>query len=84
MTDERPPCPKCHAPYLLKGAERYWEARWRDERASADEVLGYAQRLAIVLWEMHWKDAAPDWKPLPDLMGVITQIDNMTSGLKKP
>ena len=38
MNDERPPCPKCHAPYHLEGAERYWEARWRDERVENDQL----------------------------------------------
>lgn len=49
----------------------------------ADEhnAYGYAKRLAESLWERHWKNVAPDWKPLPDLIGVLTQIDNMTAGL---
>lgn len=41
----------------------------------------YAVRLAVALWEKHYKTQAPDWKPLPDLIGVLTQIDNMTTGL---
>ena len=45
------------------------------------DAYGYASRLAVALWEKHYKDAAPQWKPLDDLMGVLTQIDNMTSGL---
>lgn len=49
--------------------------------AEAEESLGYATRLAQSLWEQHWKAAAPQWKPLPDLLGVLTQIDNMTAGL---
>ncbi len=50
-------------------------------RKRMDDELSYATRLAMALWERHWKDDAPDWKPLPDLMGVLTQIDNMTVGL---
>ena len=46
-----------------------------------DTTLGYAQRLATFLWEKHYKKDAPEWKPLPDLIGVLTQIDNMTAGL---
>lgn len=38
MSEERPPCPKCHAPYHLEGAERYWEARWRDEKAENERL----------------------------------------------
>lgn len=49
-----------------------------------NDALGYATRLAQYLWETHWKDTAPDWKPLPDLMGVLTQIDNAVANLKKP
>jgi hypothetical protein len=45
---------------------------------------GYALRLAVAIWEQHYKDVAPQWKPFDDLMGVLTQIDNMTSGLITP
>ena len=46
------------------------------------EAAGYAERLAIALWEKHYRNAAPNWKPLTgDLIGILTQIDNMTSGL---
>ncbi len=56
---------------------------WRHCRKEhrVDDELSYATRLAMSLWEHHWKDDAPDWRPLPDLMGVLTQIDNMTVDL---
>jgi hypothetical protein len=44
-----------------------------------DGPLGYATHLARVLWEKHWKDDAPEWQPLPDLLGVLAQIDNIPS-----
>jgi hypothetical protein len=44
-------------------------------------ALGYATTLACALWEKHYKAEAPDWKPQPDLLGLLTQIDNMTAGL---
>ena len=47
------------------------------------DAYGYASRLAVAIWEQHYKDVAPQWKPLDDLMGVLTQIDNMTSGLTR-
>jgi hypothetical protein len=47
------------------------------------DCYGYASRLATHLWEKHYKDAAPQWKPFDDLLGVLTQIDNMTSGLAR-
>lgn len=43
--------------------------------------LRYAQMLAEALWEKHWKTDAPEWQVQPDLVGVLTQIDNMTAGL---
>ena len=45
------------------------------------DAYGYAKRLAVAIWEQHYKDVAPQWKPFDDLMGVLTQIDNMTTGL---
>jgi hypothetical protein len=50
----------------------------------ADSSLDYAYRLAWALWEKHYKIDAPDWKPLPDLLGLLTQIDNMAAGLVRP
>lgn len=46
--------------------------------------LKYAQRLATYLWEQHYKEDAPDWEPLGDMTGVLTQIDNMIVGLVRP
>ena len=43
----------------------------------------YARDLAIHLWERHYKNDEPNWQPLNDLFGVLTQIDNMTVGLIK-
>lgn len=46
------------------------------------EAERYAERLATVLWEKHWKADSPQWRPLSgDLIGILTQIDNMTAGL---
>ncbi len=53
------------------------------EEERQPDALGYAQRLATVIWEKHWKDDAPNWKPQPDLIDVLTQIDNMTAGLSR-
>lgn len=43
--------------------------------------LRQATLLAQAIWEKHHKDTAPHWKPAPDLMGLILQIDNMTCRL---
>ena len=47
------------------------------------DAYGYASRLAVAIWEQHYKDVAPQWKPLDDLRGVLPQIDNMTVGLTR-
>jgi len=47
----------------------------------ADDALGYAQHLATALWEKYGKERAPNWKPLDTVLGVLTQIDNMTAGM---
>ena len=48
------------------------------------DAYGYARRFAEYIWAAHYRVTAPQWKPLDDLMGVLTQIDNMTSGLVTP
>jgi hypothetical protein len=57
-------------------------AEMKQEQAEPD-AYGYASRLAVAIWEKHYKATAANWKPLPDLMGVLTQIDNMTAGLTR-
>ncbi|MCA8237698.1 hypothetical protein [Burkholderia cenocepacia] len=54
-----------------------------EAHADAPAELRYATQLAVSLWRQHFDVSAPNWKPLPDLMGVLTQIDNMTCGLIK-
>jgi len=48
-----------------------------------NEAYSYAKRLAEFIWKEHYKEESPDWTPLPDVLGVLTQIDNMTCGLEK-
>ena len=53
--------------------------------AGMREALAYAERLAIALWSKHFKESAPEWKPLSgNLIGLLTQIDNMTAALTAP
>jgi hypothetical protein len=52
----------------------------------ADELVeakGYATRLLVALMDKHFQDRSPGWEPLPYLMGVLTQIDNLTTGLTR-
>jgi len=42
-----------------------------------------ARGLAINIWKKFYKIDAPEFEPLDDLMGVISQIDHMTCGLSR-
>jgi hypothetical protein len=46
-------------------------------------ALGYATNLAVALHAKHYPEVA-QWKPLGTVLGLLTQIDNMTCGLVKP
>jgi hypothetical protein len=35
------------------------------------------------MWRKHYQQDAPNWKPFDHLMGVLSQIDNMLTGLVK-
>lgn len=50
----------------------------RDYLAAKDE----ARRLAVSLHAKHFADV-PQWRPLTDLRGLISQIDNMTTALSR-
>ena len=43
----------------------------------------YARGIALALHQKHYRDVV-NWKPLDDIIGIMTQIDNMTCGLTKP
>jgi len=42
----------------------------------------YATTLAVSMHKQHYAEDAPNWQPLPDLVGLLTQIDNMYTGLR--
>lgn len=48
-----------------------------------EDALMYATRLLVGIVEQHYPDRVPEWRPLPDLVGVLTQIDNAVSGLSR-
>lgn len=48
--------------------------------AERDEATSYAKNLAEGLHRKHYAEVT-QWKPLDDLLGLLTQIDNMTTGL---
>lgn len=47
-----------------------------------EEARAYAHNLAVSIYGQHYLDESPNWRPLPDLMGLLTQIDNMYAGLR--
>jgi len=66
------------APGLKKGDRVYPHPQQQAEPVA----LNYARRLAQSIWTKHY-NIVEEWKPLDDLIGVLTQIDNMTSGLTR-
>ena len=47
-------------------------------------AVTYAERLARALWREYYADDAPQWEPLTgELMGLLSQIENMTTGLTR-
>jgi hypothetical protein len=54
-----------------------------EETDSLTPEYEYARRLAVALHQRHYPEVV-DWKPLDDLIGILPQIDNMTSSLVKP
>ena len=46
--------------------------------AAQEEALGYATRLLEHFVAEHFPHN-PDWKPLPNLIGVLTQLDNAST-----
>jgi hypothetical protein len=54
----------------------------RGIREGINAEYGYAVRLATALRDKHYPEATR-WKPAPDTLGVLTQIDNMTTGLAR-
>jgi len=63
------------------------ENKWLKAALEAKDethAYGYAKRLAEAIWSKHYKTTAPQWEPFDELIGVLTQIDNMTAGLISP
>lgn len=56
-------------------------ARVAELEAREEKTRRYADRLAINIKLKHFSDRVPDWQPLPDTLGILTQIDNMTAGI---
>jgi len=50
--------------------------------AEDNKALDYAVRLAASLSKKHFPEV-PQWRPLDNIIGVLTQIDNMTCALSR-
>ena len=72
-------CIQCDSREEAKAIQAQFNRDWDSD------AYGYAKRLAEAIYQKHYKQDSPEWKPLDTTLGVLTQIDNMTSGLvKKP
>ena len=65
------------ADLMLKSAAKL--AQLQAELAEAWDEL---RRLIESIWKTEYQQEAPEWKPLPDLIGMITQMDNMYAGVR--
>lgn len=74
----RSPSPLEKLKRLVRGIAlwRFVRLLWRAPLAHREAV-----RLAQVMWRRTYRDAAPNWQPLDDTGGVISQIDNMHAGV---
>lgn len=51
-------------------------------REREQRTASYATALAVSLHAQHFSEVT-QWKPLPDTLGLLTQIDNMVVGLRE-
>jgi hypothetical protein len=51
------------------------------KREGQKEAYDEAVYFATALWKQHYKEESPNWSPCDTTAGVITQIDNMSTGL---
>lgn len=66
-------------PPLTNAALRSQIAALQAELAEARDEL---RSLIESIWKAEYRREAPEWKPLPELIGMITQIDNMYAGVR--
>jgi hypothetical protein len=55
--------------------------RIEELESERSKAMGHALALATTLHRNFYKTQAPNWEPLEDVVGVITQIDNMIIGV---
>lgn len=58
--------------------------RTQPEATKGDSLRTSLADLAMALWRTHYRNDSPNFELLPDAAGILSQIDNMVSGLVKP
>lgn len=55
---------------------------WRARQKEVEQAHRWAHDLAVSMASRFYPEVT-HWEPLPDLVGLLTQIDNMTTGLER-
>ena len=82
-------CAACHRAVAYTRDRHSADEAWNAAAAHAQglrereqQTKAYATTLAVSLHAQHFSEAA-QWEPLPDTLGLLTQIDNMVVGLRE-
>lgn len=67
---------------MLETSNARFTERIIELEADLAAAQSYATTLAVSMHRQHYAEAAPNWQPVPDLVGLLTQIDNMYAGLR--
>lgn len=74
-------CLKLHEPITSEALNK--APRERDEaRAEISAVKQEVLGVVTSIWKKEYQSEAPHWQPLPDLQGLISQLDNMYAGMR--
>lgn len=68
-----------HKNIALRQAAALIESQSAEIAQASDEV----KQLIESIWRAEYRHSAPNWKPLPDLVGMVTQLDNMYAGVRE-
>jgi len=65
------------------GAEITSAKRIKELEREQERAYDEASKLAMYIWSNHYRDESPDFELCDSTAGVISQIDNMITGLLK-
>ena len=54
----------------------------REHEAVVGDATRELEELATSIWRAEFRHDAPEWQPLPDLRGLVSQVDNMYAGVR--